>query len=203
MSEASAAPSGQEEAQRGAGHAAGIRELAGVPSGETGRVGRLRAAGERPQLADINQCLYRALDRVRNHLRNKATILSEYGDLPEVSCFSEQLSQVFLSLLLDAGNAIADRGEVSVRTWRDKGTAFVSVSHTGCGTSRGGGTGLGLSQSREIVDRHGGGITFKSEVGKRTTCTVTIPIRREAAPPARKTLRGDAALALARPAVFP
>ena len=84
------------------------------------------------------------------------------------------------------------QGSITVRTWSEADSAFVSVTDTGCGipdeirqrifepffTTKevGKGTGLGLSISYEIVRKHGGEITVESEVGKGTTFVVRLPV---------------------------
>ncbi len=147
--------------------------------------------GERKP-ASINECLDSTLTIVWNELKYKCTVKKEYAELPLVSCYPQQLNQVFMNLLVNAGHAIEQQGEIVIRTWKKDESAFVSVSDTGCGIPKehlpkifepffttkdvGKGTGLGLSIAYEIVQRHNGEITVHSEVGKGTTFTVRIPI---------------------------
>jgi two-component system NtrC family sensor kinase len=97
-----------------------------------------------------------------------------------------------VNLLINAVNSIAERGVIKIKTWQADSWVWVDVSDTGCGIPRenlakifepffttkdvGKGTGLGLSITYEIVRRHKGEITVKSEVGKGTSFTVRIPI---------------------------
>jgi signal transduction histidine kinase len=125
--------------------------------------------------------------------RRRIEVVTEYGEIPEVECEPRQLGQVFLNLLVNAGQAITGEGTVSIKTEREGEFVHVSISDTGCGiapehrdrifSSRfttkapGIGTGLGLAISRDIVEgAHGGTIDFESEVGTGTTFHVRLPL---------------------------
>lgn len=117
----------------------------------------------------------------------------DYSDLPPVTCYAGQLNQVWMNLLVNAAQAMRDKGEVTIATKLDGDCVAIAVSDTGIGIPEaqrsrifdpffttkpvGEGTGLGLSISYGIVERHGGTIAVVSEVGKGTTFTVRIPIR--------------------------
>ncbi|MBN1843863.1 MAG: PAS domain S-box protein [Deltaproteobacteria bacterium] len=62
------------------------------------------------QSADINNCLESTLNVVWNELKYKATVTKEYGDLPLVECYPQQLNQVFMNLLVNAPQAIEEKG---------------------------------------------------------------------------------------------
>lgn len=142
--------------------------------------------------ADINDCIERAVNIAWNELKYKVTLKKEYGDLPTVSCYPQQLGQVFLNLLVNAAHAIDKQGEVIIATKVDGEIVSISVTDTGCGipvenldrifepffTTKevGTGTGLGLAISYEIIQSHGGAIEVESEIGKGTTFTVRLPI---------------------------
>jgi len=144
------------------------------------------------KLADITQCLESSLNIVNNELKYKATVTREYGNLPQLRCYPQQLGQVFMNLLVNASHAIVNQGEIKVRTWNGEGVVYVSISDTGSGMPEevrahifepffttkesGKGTGLGLSISNEIIRNHGGEIRVESEVGQGSTFTVSIPL---------------------------
>jgi PAS domain S-box-containing protein len=142
--------------------------------------------------ADINECMESTFNIVWNELRYKATVTKEYGDIPLVRCFPQQINQVFMNLLVNAVHAIETSGEIRVKTWDKNGWIYASISDTGHGIppeilkkifepffttkEAGKGTGLGLSITYDIVRKHGGDISVESESGKGTTFTVSLPI---------------------------
>ncbi|MBI5557762.1 MAG: GHKL domain-containing protein [Deltaproteobacteria bacterium] len=144
------------------------------------------------QVADINECLEATLNILASELRNKAVIVREYGDIPRTLCYPRQLNQVFMNLLINACQAMEKEGEIRVRTWLENDMILVAISDTGCGISAGnlprvfepffttrevgGGAGLGLSISYEIIKKHGGDIQVESEPGKGATFTIKIPV---------------------------
>ena len=126
--------------------------------------------------------------------------LNKNLDLPDVEHDSDQIHQVLLNLLLNAVQAInglpsSDRaGTVRVQIGSKNELACVTVSDTGRGipeaqlpqifrpfyTTRGNGTGLGLSLARRIVEEHHGAINVTSIVGKGSTFEVLIPFNNQA-----------------------
>ena len=145
------------------------------------------------QHADLNAALSSTLNVVRNELKYKADLLIELGAIPEIECYPAQLNQVFMNLLVNAAQAIAGRGKITVRTGVDRDNVFIEIEDTGCGMSEetrhhifepffttkpvGHGTGLGLSISYDIVvKKHHGSLDVKSEPGKGSCFRITLPI---------------------------
>jgi signal transduction histidine kinase len=142
--------------------------------------------------ADINKNLDSTLNVVWNELKYKATVRREYGAIPPIPCIPQQLNQVFLNLLVNAAQAIPEKGEICIRTQSENGYVEIQISDTGEGISPenlprifdpffttkavGQGTGLGLHVAYSIVKRHNGTIDVKSEVGKGTNFTVRLPV---------------------------
>lgn len=143
---------------------------------------------------DLHQCLDSTLSIIWNELKYKAKVSKEYGELPEVECLPSQINQVFLNMLVNAGHAIEEKGDIFIRTGREGDSVWVEFADTGKGIaakhidrifdpffttkSVGKGTGLGLSISHNIISKHGGRIDVKSEEGKGTVFRVWIPVRR-------------------------
>jgi signal transduction histidine kinase len=128
----------------------------------------------------------------RYYLSGHIHLHRDYGTLPAVSCFAGQLNQVWMNLLVNAAQSISSNGEVRIVTRNEGDFVVVQVSDTGCGIAPenlkkifdpffttkavGDGSGLGLSITYGIVERHGGTITAGSTVGKGSTFTVRIPV---------------------------
>jgi len=151
-----------------------------------------RSDRKEPVRADLNKLLERSLNIVANELKYVADIQCEYGDIPEILCYPQQLSQVFINLLTNAGQSLREHGAITIRTWSEQGQVCIAIADTGAGISAdtlskifepffttkevGKGTGLGLSISREIILKHDGRIEVKSEPERGATFTVRIPI---------------------------
>jgi signal transduction histidine kinase len=116
------------------------------------------------------------------------------ADLPAVSADANQLSQILMNLLLNAAQATAPGGSITILADKVKAADVIElrVSDTGCGiptdilphvfepfftTKHGKGTGLGLSITQSYVRSHGGDIQVESTPGSGTTVRVTLPIR--------------------------
>ena len=145
------------------------------------------------KLADLHAGLESTLNIVWNELRYKVTLEREYGTLPMVECLQSELNQVFMNLLLNAGQAIEERGVIGLRTGHADGMVWVEVSDNGPGiptdmqqrifdpffTTKpvGTGTGLGLSISYGIVAKHHGRIEVDSAPGAGSRFKVILPVR--------------------------
>ena len=117
--------------------------------------------------------------------------LQQAAELSEVEHDSDQIHQVLLNLLLNAVQAMEAEGTIHVDIGSRGEYATVDVSDTGRGispqnlpnifrpffTTKGNGTGLGLSLARRIVEEHHGRIEVSSVVGKGSKFTVLLPFR--------------------------
>ena len=107
----------------------------------------------------------------------------------------EQMLKVVTNLVLNATEAVAGRGQVRVETNPRDGWTVLAVADNGCGmsaefinrslfrpfqTTKKSGLGIGMFQSRMIVEAHGGRIEVESEVGKGTVFRVWLPLQRRA-----------------------
>ncbi len=146
--------------------------------------------------ADLNEILSNTLKLCHCEFRHRIEVSTDYDDLQGVECDAHQIGQVFLNILVNAGQAIGGEGRVSIATTLEGDFAHVSISDSGGGippehresifssgfTTKpaGVGTGLGLAISRDIVEAHGGKISFETETGHGTTFHVRIPVSRPA-----------------------
>ncbi|AJE03996.1 sensor histidine kinase [Geobacter pickeringii] len=145
---------------------------------------------------DLNDLLGQIVDFAANHTdMHHVSIVKEFSaDLPPVMVDGDQIRQVAINLILNAGAAMASGGTLTVRTASD-GEGYVKVvfSDTGGGipredqekifepffTTKTRGTGLGLAITKQIVEMHHGRIVIESEVGKGTDVIVRMPVTPE------------------------
>jgi signal transduction histidine kinase len=149
---------------------------------------------------DLNNAIQTTLTVARNEYKYIADVDTEFGDLPLVTCHGGDMNQVFLNLIVNAAHAIEaanngaeGQGRIRVQTRREGDMAVIAIADTGCGIPEevqhrvfdpffttkevGRGTGQGLSLAHTIiVDKHGGALSFETEVGRGTTFFVRIPI---------------------------
>lgn len=144
--------------------------------------------------ANLENGLESTLNVVWNEIKYKAMVIREYAGIPDIECIPSQLNQVFMNLLVNAAQAIKDKGQITVRTGSDDVNVWVEIADTGSGISPenmnrifdpffttkpvGQGTGLGLSLSYSIVQKHGGRIEVSSVPGEGTTFRVVLPLSR-------------------------
>ena len=147
--------------------------------------------------ADLNQIVEDALFLVRHHHKYRSITLQRKlaSGLPQIEANHEQLIQVFLSLMLNAIDAMEGEGVLSVGTDHlgDGSHIVAEFRDTGAGIPRdalakifepffttkqpGRGTGLGLSICYGIVKEHGGRITVDSQPGRGSVFQVVLPVR--------------------------
>ena len=148
--------------------------------------------------SDLNTTVEHAVMLGRQQAQAKSVEIELHKDasLPEIEHDSDQIHQVLLNLLLNALQAIETSGKISVTLKTQGATAVVEVADNGRGisadhlpnifrpfyTTKGDGTGLGLSLARRIVEDHQGRIDVTSALGKGTTFAVVLPLQRAAAP---------------------
>ena len=152
------------------------------------------------RLADLHAGLDSTINIVWNELRYKAKLEKHYGTLPMIECLQSELNQVFMNLLLNAGQAIDGEGVITVRTGHEPGQVWVEIGDTGSGIAPemlqrifdpffttkavGKGTGLGLSISYGIVAKHHGRIEVDSAPQAGSRFRVILPVRQPQTDPA-------------------
>ena len=177
------------------------REMAGFIACEVDRTNSLvtrflefaRPLKLKPAVVDITEVLDRAVALVeRDAPRYHVTFYKNYSpDLAPFPLDAELMERVFYNLLLNAAQASAEEGAITVKTRAVDGTAEVAVIDRGPGvdpkimeqifnpffTTKPDGVGLGLAIVSKIVDEHGGRITVESEPAKGTVFRVYLPVQ--------------------------
>jgi two-component system NtrC family sensor kinase len=144
------------------------------------------------QRVDLHEGLESTLNIVWNEIKYKAEVDRDYADLPQIFCIPSQINQVFMNLLVNAAQAIAAHGHIVLRSGHDELTAWFEVQDDGAGIAPeniknifepffttkavGQGTGLGLSLSWAIIQRHQGRIEVRPAPGQGTIFRITLPI---------------------------
>jgi two-component system NtrC family sensor kinase len=153
-----------------------------------------RAPEKDKTLTDVNSIIRDLLALVGYQTEYRKTVITEDLDprLPAVMAIPGQIRQVFMNIIVNALQSMSEGGNLKVSTSmaEDSGAVVATISDTGCGipegdinrifqpfyTSKQSGTGLGLSISYGIIKAHGGDIAVKSEPGKGTTFSVSMPV---------------------------
>jgi signal transduction histidine kinase len=152
------------------------------------------------QSVNVNEVVEHALTMLRFDTRLKSVAVEKrFGADIGLTTFSPQaLQQVLVNLIINAVDAMAgvEHPRLIIHTERRPGLCLIELSDNGHGIRRehmarlfepffttkpvGKGTGLGLSISYSLVQKQGGTIAARSEVGKGTTFTIRLPITRAA-----------------------
>jgi hypothetical protein len=137
---------------------------------------------------DLNGVIRGTIREMRESIKSR--IVEHYPALPAIDVDRDQVKKVITNLVLNADEATGANGEIRVQTAPGNGTIRVTVSDNGCGipkdyleknlfrmfsTTKSTGFGVGLFQSKRIVEAHGGRIEVESAVGKGTTFTILLP----------------------------
>jgi signal transduction histidine kinase len=145
---------------------------------------------------DVINAIEEAVNLTANELRinNISLELDLPGNAYFIKGIKSKLEEVFVNIIVNAIHAMGDSGTLTIRSWPDKDeeNIFIRIDDTGQGITEedmknifepffttkevGEGTGLGLSVSQRIINDHNGEIEVKSEVGKGTTFTITLPL---------------------------
>lgn len=155
-----------------------------------GRLSVLRNKIElKPVESDLNQLVVEALESLK--WVPEVQVVKELHPLPSIFADPERVQDVVTNLLLNARDVVGKGGQVRVETSQRDGHAVLSVADNGCGmspvflkdslfrpfhTTKKEGLGIGLLQSRMIVEAHRGTIQVESEPGKGTTFRVILPL---------------------------
>src|SRR5574344_114463 len=143
---------------------------------------------------DLPKEIDTTLNILHNKLKNKVEIVKDYDDnLPSVEGYGGQLNQVFMNIFDNSCYAIKDKGTITIRIHKKENSVIIEIQDSGCGMNKeqqakifdpffttkpvGEGTGLGMSISYKVIQRHNGTIKVDSEEGKGTKFTICIPLK--------------------------
>jgi signal transduction histidine kinase len=152
---------------------------------------RINEAAE--ESADINQIIRQMCSVAVAELRNKAEVVLDLGEIPLLHCQPGELGQVFLSLLINAVDAMTTVGKIQFRTLIREGCICIEVRDNGCGMPEstlshifdpffttkevGKGMGLGLTVCLNIIKAHGGTLEIKSKPNVGTLVSISLPLK--------------------------
>lgn len=157
-------------------------------------------ANQEWQWADLHAGIDSTLNIVSNEVKYKADVIKEYGAIPEIECQPSHINQVIMNIVVNGAHAITgERGVIRIRTGCQDEDVWIEISDNGVGMPKeiqsrifdpffttkpiGSGTGLGLSLSYGIIQKHNGRIEVQSEPGQGTTFRITLPVRQQSAAP--------------------
>jgi len=139
---------------------------------------------------DLNLIIKETLANLNGTL--DTNLVTKFAQIPTISADRQQLQSVFTNLLLNARDAVGINGRISVETIRQGEWVALSVSDNGCGmterfiknslfrpfrSTKKKGLGIGMFQSKTIVEAHHGRINVESELGVGTTFRVMLPLK--------------------------
>ncbi len=159
--------------------------------------GLARTSADRPDKpptmapCDMREPMDKALSVARTGFAPGIEILREYQDIPLVQADAGQLQQVFLNLLVNAGQALGEKGQITLATRLQEGQVIATITDNGPGIAPehmarlfdpffttkdvGQGLGLGLHLAYSIVKAHGGNLSVQSQLGHGATFEVRLP----------------------------
>ncbi len=141
---------------------------------------------------DIQEGIKSTLMLINHEVKGRIKIIEEYGNLPLINCYPNQLNQVFMNILVNAYQSIEKTGIIKVKTEKHKNKVKIFISDSGKGISKenidrifdpgyttkgvGIGTGLGLSICYRIIQAHNGLIKVISSPANGSTFIIELPV---------------------------
>jgi putative PEP-CTERM system histidine kinase len=146
----------------------------------------------KPVESDLNEVVLKALAGWEGV--PEVNVVKNLRPLPKIFLDQEQMTKVVTNLVLNAKEAISREGEVQIETSQNNGWTILTVSDNGCGmnpdflnrslfrpfqTTKKNGLGIGMFQSKMIVEAHGGRIEVESNPAKGTTFRIFLPLKKQ------------------------
>ena len=144
------------------------------------------------QHVDVREGIESAITLLEHQFRERISVTRDYGDVPRVYGYPSELNQVYMNVLTNAYQSIDGNGEIEISTRSDDDHVLVDIKDNGRGISPDRlqaifepsfsnkesrvGMGLGLALSLNIMRKHKGDLTIKSELGKGTVATISLPL---------------------------
>jgi len=146
----------------------------------------------KPVESDLNEVVVKALagwEEVTG-----VSLVKNLPPLPKILLDQEQMLKVVTNLVLNARDAVSSAGEIRIETAQSNGWVILTVSDNGCGmapeflsrslfrpfqTTKKNGLGIGLFQSKMIVEAHKGRVQVESQPGKGTTFRIILPLLKQ------------------------
>jgi putative PEP-CTERM system histidine kinase len=157
-----------------------------------GRLSELRHDLDiKPEPADLNDLVSKILAAWKGSA--KVQLTTQLGDVPPFPFDRDQIHKVITNLVINASEAVPADGQIRVETARRDGWAVLTVADNGCGmtpeflngalfrpfqTTKKEGFGIGMFQSKMIVEAHGGRVEVESQLNKGTTFRVLLPVNK-------------------------
>ena len=145
------------------------------------------------QLTDVRQGIESTLALLSPQWGDRIKVIKKFADVPKIESFPIELNQAFMTLFLNAGEAIEGEGVITIATRAENGHVFVTTSDTGHGipedrlakifevgfVEKGSRMRLhvGLANVQAVVQKHRGEIKVSSELEKGTTFEILLPVR--------------------------
>lgn len=151
---------------------------------------------EEVESVDIKENIETVLTIYHNRLKQGVKVIKNYEDVPEVMAFPDQLNQIWTNLIVNAVQAMDNKGTLTIGIKNEGDYVGISIKDTGKGIPKeiqnkifdpffttkvsGEGSGLGLDIIKRILDDHSAKISFESEEGVGTVFHVKLPVKKTA-----------------------
>lgn len=166
-----------------------VQNLRGLSREGASAPGQGRVLNKRP--CDFNQLVDKSLLLAQTNFSKNIVVEKDYGELPLVEADETQIQQVFLNVLVNAGQALGEKGRIRIHTKLEAGNVVASILDDGPGINKeniqhlfepffttkpvGQGIGLGLHICYQIMSAHQGKIEARSKPGQGAEFLIQLP----------------------------